>query len=195
MQCLNAAIVAICQHIVDESSSWNSESASQARSLLLAILLHLVHMLFPSCMPTTNRVAGMTDDPPTQCRPVHHLARSQSSRPSFLSIVGLHVSIVFSAVPSSFSLFLSSFPWYICPKYFPQYVFFISPHHKPLPVRHPLSDLIEACATLVVPHKCSFQILPVNPYIHFSIIISFTLITFFLFLRCSQRFCPITLLV
>ena len=31
----------------------------------------------------------------------------------------------------------------------------------PLPVRHSLSDLIEACAALVVPHKCSFHILRV----------------------------------
>ena len=85
-----AAIVAICQDIVDESSSRNSESASQARSLRLAILLlHLIPLLFRSCRPTTNRVAGMTDALPTPCRPVHHLARSQSS-----SVVVLHVSIL-----------------------------------------------------------------------------------------------------
>ena len=41
-------------YIVDESSLWNSESAGHARSLRLAILLHLVPLLFPSCRPTTK---------------------------------------------------------------------------------------------------------------------------------------------
>ena len=100
-----AAIFAICQDIVDESSSWNSKSASQERSLRLAVILHnIVLLLFPSCRPTTNWVAGMPDYLPTPCRPVHHLARFQCGRPTFPRIVGLHVSILFSVVPSSFSL-------------------------------------------------------------------------------------------
>ena len=74
-----AAVVAIFQDIVDESSSWNSESASQAMYLQFAILVHLSHLLFPSCRPTTNLVASMTDHLPIPCRPVLHLARSQSS--------------------------------------------------------------------------------------------------------------------
>ena len=146
-------------------------------SLRLAILLHIVPLLFPSCRHTTNRVAGMTDDIPTPCRPVHHLARFQSSRPTFQSIVELHVSILFSVFPSSVSLLtIFLFSWYIRPKHFPHCVVFISPYHVPLPVRHSLSDRIEACATLVVPHKSLFPILRVNPYIHLSILISFTLI-------------------
>ena len=44
----------------------------------------------------------MTDDLPTPCRPVHHFVRSQSG--SFPSLVGLHLSILFSVVLSSFSL-------------------------------------------------------------------------------------------
>ena len=87
----------------------------------------------------------MADDLPTPCSPVHHLARSQSSRPTFPIIVGLHVSILFSVVPSSFSLVpLFLFPGISVLKHFPQCMFFISPHHMPLPVRHSLSDLIEA---------------------------------------------------
>ena len=62
-------------------------------------LLHIVPLLFPSCRPTTNRVTDMTEDLNTPCRPVHHLARSQSSRPTLPSIVGLHVSILYSVIP------------------------------------------------------------------------------------------------
>ena len=82
----------------------------------------------------------------------------------------------FRSSPLPFCLVPLLFLWYIRPKNFPRCVFFITPHHMPLPVRCSLSDLIEACATLFVPHKCSFRILRVNPYIHLSIIISFTLI-------------------
>ena len=97
--------------------------------------------------------------------------------------------------PLHFPWYLSCFPWYIRPKHFPQCVFFISPHHMPLPVRHSLSYLIEACATLVIPHKCSIQILRVNPYTHLSIIISFTLIPFSCFFVVANVSTTKTLLV
>ena len=85
------------------------------------------------------------------------------------------------------------FPWYIRPQHFPRYVFAISPHHMPVPVQSSLGDVLEACATLVVPRMCSFLILSlrVTPHIHRSILISVTSIRFFLYLRCSTRFCPI----
>ena len=85
-------------------------------------------------LTSTNCVAGMTDDLPTPCRPVHHLAHSQSS--SFPSLVGLHLSILFSVVLSSFSPGISVLNTFL------SIVFFISPHHMPLPVRHSLSDLL-----------------------------------------------------
>ena len=67
---IDSAVVSICQDIVDKSSPWNSESASHARSLQLALLL-----LHSPCFSLR--------------RPVHHLGRSQSRR--FPSLVGLHL--------------------------------------------------------------------------------------------------------
>ena len=67
---IDAAVVSICQDIVDKSSPWNSESASHARSLQLALLL-----LHSPCFSLR--------------RPVHHIGRSQSR--SFPSLVGLHL--------------------------------------------------------------------------------------------------------
>ena len=47
------------------------------------------------------------------------------------------------------------FPWYIRPQHFPQYVFFVSPHHTPIPVQSSLRDLFgslhHSCCTFV-PH-------------------------------------------
>ena len=67
---IDAAVVSICQDIVDKSSPWNSESASHARSLQLVLLLR-----HPPCFSLR--------------RPVHHLGRSQSR--SCPSLVGLHL--------------------------------------------------------------------------------------------------------
>ena len=48
-----------------------------------------------------------SNDLPTTCRPVHQLARSQSS--TFPSLVELHLSILFSVVLSSVSLVYPSY--------------------------------------------------------------------------------------
>ena len=74
----------------------------------LFFFIIIVPLLFPSCRPTTNQVAGMTDALPTPCRPVHHLTRSQSSRPTFPSIVGLHVPYYFRSSTLRFPWYLSS---------------------------------------------------------------------------------------
>ena len=118
--------------------------------------------LFPSC-----RVAGMTDDLSSPHRPVRLLARSQCST--------FQISLT-RVFPSCFRSSSLPFPWYIRPQHFPQYVFAISPHHMPVPVQSSLGDLLEACATLVIPRMCSFLILSlrVTPHIHRSILISVT---------------------
>ena len=144
----------ICQDIVDKSSPWNSESASHARSLQLALLL----LLHSPCFSLR--------------RPVHHLGRSQSR--SFPSLVGLHLfHIIFGR------------PLFLFPGIFVLNSF-LSVCYSSLLVTCPyLFDIPsvifrEACITLVVPRKCSFLILSwrVIPYIHLSILISFTLILF-----------------
>ena len=104
-------------------------------------------------------------------RPVHHLARSQSR--NFPSLVGLHISNLFSVVLSSFSL-------YIRPKHFPQcgcssFLLVTCPYQFDIPS----VILLEACTTLVVPRKCSFLILSLHvTQYNLSILISFTLILF-----------------
>ena len=139
-----------------------------AQALLLIFFLFL--WLFPSC-----RGAGMTDYLSAPHRPVRLLARSQSSTFHIL------LTRVFQPCFRSSSL---PFPWYIRPQHFPQYVFAISPHHMPVPVQSSLGDLLEACATVVVPRMSSFLILSlrVTPHIHRSILISVTSI------RCSCLF-------
>ena len=104
-----AAVVEICQDIVDKSSSWNSESTSQATSLQLARLLH-----HSPCFP-----------PSSPC----------------LDVFQVTLDCIF---PSYFRSSSLPFPWYIRPKHFPQCVFFISPRHMPLPVRHSLNDLLRS---------------------------------------------------
>ena len=99
------------------------------------LVFFIFSLLFTSCRPTTNWVAGMTDDLPTPCRPVHHFVRSQSS--TFPSLVGLYLSILFSVVLP----FL--FPGISVPNTFLSVcVFFVSPRHMSLPVRHSFSDLL-----------------------------------------------------
>ena len=146
------------------------EKREKVRSLLL------FPWLFPSC-----RVTSMTGD-----------HRTPSPRPLsvqyFSSLIGTRLCILFSVVLFSFSL--------VCSGHFPQYVFFISLHHMPVPVQSSFGDLFEACASLVVPRMCSFLILSlhVTPHIHYSILISFTqsiflVSSFFKYLkRCSQFF-------
>ena len=73
-----AAVVAICQDIVDKSL------LVRQRSLQLALLLHHSPLFFPSDLV------------------VHHLARSQYR--CFPSLIGLNLSMLFSVVLSSFSL-------------------------------------------------------------------------------------------
>ena len=67
-------------------------------------------------------------------------------------------------------------------QHFPQYVFFVAPHHTAVPFQSslPLVIFLEACITLVGHCMCSFLILNsvlachfIHP-IHHSIIISFT---------------------
>ena len=109
----------------------------------------------------------MTDDLSSPHRPVRLLARSQSST--------FQISLT-RVFPSCFRSSSLPFPWYICPQNVPQYVLAISPHHMPVPDQSSLGDLLEACATLVVPRMCSFLILSlrVTPHIHRNILISVT---------------------
>ena len=91
-----------------------------------------------------------------------------------ISLLRVHLNhvLLFSRWHAFFHLDFGPFSFYIHPQHFPQYVFFISPYTFP--------DLLEACATLVVPQMCSFLILSlrVTPHIHRSILISFTSIRF-----------------
>ena len=88
-------------------------------------------LLFPLIFPS-YRLAGMTDDLPTPCRPVRLLARSQSS--------AFQVSLAY-VFPSCFRLSSRLFPWYICPQHFLHVVLLVSPHHMPVPVKSSLHDL------------------------------------------------------
>ena len=127
-----------------------------------------------------------------RCRPVHHLARSKSS--TFPSIVGLHFHHIFGrplflfpgiglSVANTFlsrPMCSSSLIITCCYQFdIPSMIFF------------------EACATLVVPRKCSLQTLSlrVDPYIHLIIIMSFTLIPSSCFFVVANVYAPMSLLV
>ena len=112
-------------------------------------------------------VAGMTEELSIPYCPVHLLAHSQSST--------FDVSLT-RVVPYCFRPSSLNFPWFIRPRYFPQYEFFSSSHDMTLPTQSSLRDLFEACAALVVPRMFSFLILSlrVTPHINCSILISFT---------------------
>ena len=85
----------------------------------------------------------MTDDLPTPCRPLH------LGPVHFVSRWHASFHLVFGR-PLSLSLV-----YYIHPRYFPQYVFFVSPYQF-----NRLSVIfVEACASLVVPRMCLFLIL------------------------------------
>ena len=58
--------------------------------------------------------------------------------PCSLSVCTFHIYM--SHWGSSF-LFCLPFPWCICIQHFPQYVFFFSPHHMPVPVQSSLRDI------------------------------------------------------
>ena len=129
-------------------------------------------LLFLSNSPTTNLVAGTTDDLPTACCPVHLLVRSQSStlKVSLARILfSARRSLFLSPGISVFKTFLSmcsSSLLVACPYQFDM-----------------LSVIVlEAYTTIGVLRKCSFPILhlPATPCIHLnsSILISFTLIPF-----------------
>ena len=64
-------------------------------------------------------------------------------------------SLVF---PSCFQLYSLPFRWYFLPQYFPQYLFFVFPHHMPELFNRLSVIFLEACTTLVVPPMCSFLI-------------------------------------
>ena len=146
-----AAVVAVCQDTVDKSSSWNC--ASQARSLHLALLLHHPPLFFLSSPCLSPRLLSVQEFSKSRWIAYFHL---MFGRPLFL-FPGIFVLNTFLSVCSS-SLLVT------CPYQFdiPSLIF------------------LEACTTLVVPRKCSFLILSlrVTPYIHLSILISFTLILF-----------------
>ena len=110
-------------------------------------------------------VRGMTDDLPTPCHPIHLLARSLSST--------FHVLLA-SVFPSCFRSFSLPFPWCIHSQHFPQYVFFIAPHHMPVPIQSSLRDLFGSLCH----SRCSLHFfflilsLRVTLHIHCSIITS-----------------------
>ena len=83
---IDAAVVSICQDIVDKSSPWNSESSSHARSLQLALLL-LHSLAFPFVALSITSVA--------------------LSPEVFQVSLDCIFSILFSVVLSSFSLVYS----------------------------------------------------------------------------------------
>ena len=92
-----AAVVEICQDIVDKSSSWNSS-------------------------------------PLVRQGPCNWLALSPE-------VFQVSLDCIFPSYSRSSTL---PFPWYVRPKHFPRCVFFISPRHMPLPVRHSLGDLLRS---------------------------------------------------
>ena len=129
-----------------------------------------VKILFTSSFPTefflSYRAAGMTDDPPAPCRPVH-LITSQSCT--------FYVSLA-RVFPSSFRSHYLPLPQYIRPQHFPHSVFFISPYHMPVPVQQSLCDLFGSlCHSRCPTHVFVLHlIVSLNPHIHRSIPISTT---------------------
>ena len=114
-------------------------------------------LFFPWLFPS-YRVTGMTDDLPSPYRHVHLLTFQVS------------LARVFS---SCFPCFCLPFPRNIHSQHFPQYVFFISPHHMPLPVESSLRDLFRSLRHSRCPScVCSFLILflRVTLHIHRSIL-------------------------
>ena len=127
----------------------------------------------------------MTDDLSSPNRPVHLLARSQSST------FQISLTRVFPTYFRSSSL---PFPWYISA--LNTFLSMCSPSFlSTCPYQFNLLSVIflEACATLVVPRMCSFLILylRVTPHIHRSILISVTsnLSVFLLFPLSGVRCC------
>ena len=127
---------------------------------LFILLFIMFPLLFPSCRPTNNWVAGMTGDLPTPCRPVHHLVRSQSS--TFPSLVGLYLSILFSVVLSSCSLVykIDKITFISNTTYMSAVNTFLSTCSSSLlttcPCQFNIRSVIflEACTALVVPRIC-----------------------------------------
>ncbi len=145
----------ICQDIVDKSSPWNSESASHARSLQLALLV--LHSPFPLVFPfvalSITSVALSPEVFQVSLDCIFPTCFRSSSLPfPCIFVLNTFLSVCFSSLlvtcPYQFDILSAIF--------------------------------LEACTTLVVPRKCSFLILSwlVIPCIHLSILISFTLILF-----------------
>ena len=114
------------------------------------------------CRPTTNWVAGMTGDLPTHCRHVHYLACSQAS--TFPSLIGLHRPYFHLIFGRPLILFpgISVQTTFLSIGY--SYLLITWPYQFDIL----LVIFLEACDTLVVTSKCSFQILcvRVTPHIH-----------------------------